>query len=171
MQRSFGNLANIAAGRVSAGSDVARDALFHFFQDAYHLKDWLVNDETVALPRRDVESAITELSRELAICADLCNGTKHRILRRTRTGDEATAFTGQSVTVQVGTFRQVARIGRPKPNASPDEIWVQLRVSAGLWGSRATNGRSSQTVRNSMRSASGKPFLTHGTPGCGSSPS
>ncbi|MFI6454288.1 hypothetical protein ACIBF6_22330 [Streptosporangium amethystogenes] len=33
-----------AAGPGSMGSKAARDILFHFFQDACHLKDWMKND-------------------------------------------------------------------------------------------------------------------------------
>jgi hypothetical protein len=78
---------------------VARDRLFHFFQDAYHLKDWIKNDP--ATKRLPVETAI---AAELAVCADLANGTKHFRLDPKkgpgpRTGDPSTAFVSQSVTV------------------------------------------------------------------------
>ena len=36
-----------ATGQVMASSDEGRDALFHFFQDAYHLKDWIKNDPAI----------------------------------------------------------------------------------------------------------------------------
>lgn len=109
MHRSHARLLDIAGGRISTDSSTARDALFHFFQDAYHLKDWLINDE-IAVSKRDVERAVSA-SKELSICADLCNGTKHRALTRDpRTGDPSTAFVGQSVTVHLGSLEQLASI-------------------------------------------------------------
>lgn len=110
MRRSYLRLSAIAEGRTPTDSSTARDALFHFFQDGYHLKDWLINDESACITRDEAEQAVSE-SELLSICADLCNGTKHRALTRTaRTGDASTAFTGQSVTIQVGSFEQLASV-------------------------------------------------------------
>ena len=110
MRRSLVRLVAIAEGRAPADSSTARDALFHFFQDAYHLKDWLINDESACLTRAEVEETVSQ-SRQLSMCADLCNGTKHRTLtRKARTGDPSTAFTGQSVTIQVGSLEQLASV-------------------------------------------------------------
>ena len=100
MLRSHSQLRGISTGAFSASSDEARDCLFHFFQDAYHLKDWIKNDPSIA--PADAEGFINE-SEPLQICADLCNGTKHFLLRRSRTGDDSTAFTSQSVTVRPAT--------------------------------------------------------------------
>jgi hypothetical protein len=97
MRRSYERLTAIAAGRTAGSSDEARDALFHFFQDAYHLKDWIKNDPAVMTT--DVEGLINNTD-VLRLCADLCNGTKHFQLTRARTGDVSTAFTSQSVSVR-----------------------------------------------------------------------
>ncbi|AUT02047.1 hypothetical protein CLI64_17570 [Nostoc sp. CENA543] len=63
------------------------DAIFNFVVTAYHLKDWLKQEATTFTPQ-DVEHYVS--SHEfLSICADLCNGSKHRILtsaRSTATG-------------------------------------------------------------------------------------
>jgi hypothetical protein len=100
----------IAEGRTPTDSSTARDALFHFFQDGYHLKDWLINDERVDVVPSEVERAVSA-SERLSMCADLCNGTKHRALTRTaRTGDPSTAFTGQSVTIHVGSLEELASV-------------------------------------------------------------
>ncbi len=65
-------------------SEEATDALVHFFQDAYHLKDWIKNDEDVTAPelRRAIER---ELFGDrgpvvMRLCADMCNGAKHHTL-------------------------------------------------------------------------------------------
>lgn len=97
MMRSHGRLRSIANGELTASSDEARDALFHFFQDAYHLKDWIKNDPGVST--NDVEQFINEVE-PMQICADLCNGTKHLTLDRPRTGDSSTGFTSQNVAVR-----------------------------------------------------------------------
>jgi hypothetical protein len=108
MGRSLDRLTRAATGIDHASSDDARDLLFHFFQDAYHLKDWIKNDLTTL--GRDVEDFING-STPLSLCADLCNGTKHFRLTTTRTGDVATGFESQSVTVRpapVGSGRIAA---------------------------------------------------------------
>lgn len=108
MRRSREALREVGTTATAVGSDVARDRLFHFFQDAYHLKDWIKNDPSVQGVA--VERAITA---ELAVCADLANGTKHFGLdsaRRPgpRTGDPLTAFVSQSVTVAAPTATSTA---------------------------------------------------------------
>jgi hypothetical protein len=98
MLRSHMLLVRVAGGHDAASSDQARDALVHFFQDAYHLKDWIKNDPQVTT--RDPEHLV-DTSEPLRLCADLCNGTKHfRLTKKARTGDRTTAFTSQSVAVR-----------------------------------------------------------------------
>lgn len=100
-----------AARSSSLGSDEARDRLYHFFQDAYHLKDWVKNDDsdpTVLTPtiRNTVESIFDKVTGipTLQRAADLCNGVKHLKLTTAKTGDKATAFTNQSVSIQMGAW-------------------------------------------------------------------
>ena len=90
MRRSYRALAEHAT--TGHDSDIARDALFHFFQDAYHLKDWIKNDPRLS---SDSEAAV-RASEELQLCADRCNATKHFVLTTTRTGDFDTGFDSQS---------------------------------------------------------------------------
>lgn len=51
------------------------DVAMAFFQSAYHLKDWIIKDHLEL--RHKLESAFSNRPR-LALCADICNGTKHR---------------------------------------------------------------------------------------------
>jgi hypothetical protein len=44
MQRTDARFCATSAGATSVPSAEARDDLIHFFQDAYHLKDWLKQD-------------------------------------------------------------------------------------------------------------------------------
>jgi hypothetical protein len=53
---------------------MARDDLIHFFQDAYHLKDWLKHDPVSSSVTGTVEADITA-DDSLTMCADL--GKRH----------------------------------------------------------------------------------------------
>lgn len=107
MLRSHQRLAE-AAGPSSVGSDEARDRLFHFFQDAYHLKDWLKNDDDPLLPsKKDVEALFTDPQQRIPdfqLTADLCNGVKHRTLwsGSSKTGDDLTNIIRQDAHVMLG---------------------------------------------------------------------
>lgn len=118
-----------AAGPSSLGSDEARDRLYHFFQDAYHLKEWIKNSPT-GQPRLDKAGAVVEdlfapekgAPVHMRIAADLCNGIKHlRLDGETKTGDPCTTFTRQDATARPATVRARADIpdGGPAPAAPP----------------------------------------------------
>jgi hypothetical protein len=64
-------------------SDYYQDEAYAFFQNAYHLKDWLKNDPNSSAIVSDIEQVISQ-SRNLSLCADLCNGSKHLRLDRPR---------------------------------------------------------------------------------------
>lgn len=59
------------------------DIAYAFFLNCYHLKDWLINDPDLIIPAEEIESYITE-NECLAICADICNASKHLRLDRSR---------------------------------------------------------------------------------------
>lgn len=129
MKRSFDQLTNYATGEQFASSDVARDALFHFFQDALHLGDWLVNDNRVQISKVEIHGngqdklGLLKTDLNLALCGDLANGTKHFKLSTAnpKTGDLNTAFVGQGVTVRPG----VATAGGPEiPPEAPSHNWT-----------------------------------------------
>ena len=104
MLRSHQRLVDYAEGKGVSGSAPVRDALFHFFVDAYHLKDWIKNDPATNRFGTDVE---TETGKHpLNLCADICNGVKHLELTKARTGDLTTAVKTQSVTVHVGSHSE-----------------------------------------------------------------
>ena len=99
MLRSHGRLIERAMGQVMASSDETRDMLFHFFQDAYHLKDWIKNDSTAETG--DVEKFV-KAHPPLALCGDLCNGTKHYKLTSTKTGDLTTSLPARAYLSDLG---------------------------------------------------------------------
>jgi len=89
------------------GSAQAWDALYHFFQDAFHRKDWIKAERPNGIAPADVEELFdsdpTKSEVEMRLCADLCNRTKHAELKKViRTGDPQTRFASQSVNVYVG---------------------------------------------------------------------
>lgn len=102
MRRSYQRLLGYAEGRTpSEDAAEAEDALLHFFQDAYHLKDWIRQNEPGH--SKSVESQFKKPAGPLPmlLCADLCNGSKHFVLTRSaRLGGE---FVSHSVTVRPPT--------------------------------------------------------------------
>jgi hypothetical protein len=58
-------------------SEANMDDIYAFFQNCYHLKDWLRNDPAYTFHSgKEIEEHVNQ-SRELSICADICNGSKH----------------------------------------------------------------------------------------------
>ena len=58
-------------------SGASMDYSYAFFQHCYHMKDWLRNDPAYTFHSdKEIEDHISK-SRELSICADICNGSKH----------------------------------------------------------------------------------------------
>jgi hypothetical protein len=100
MLRSHQRLHQIAEGAVNAPSSEATDALIHFLQDAYHLKDWVKKDDSVTTT--NVENHIKR-SSVMRLCADLCNGTKHLKLTSPKTGDKEAAISSQGTVIRLGS--------------------------------------------------------------------
>jgi hypothetical protein len=64
------------------------DMLFAFFQNCWHLKDWIKND---AAAPRTLAGPIEQLCgqhQSLLLCADVANGTKHLRLTSPRVGGQ-----------------------------------------------------------------------------------
>jgi hypothetical protein len=67
-------------------TEVYDDDLYHFLQDAWHLKDWLKNDPAVSQQvRTSVERDVNGVPA-LRLAADLAIGSKHFDLRSPREG-------------------------------------------------------------------------------------
>lgn len=62
-----------------------KDDLYHFFQDCWHLKDWIRNYPTLDKNKKDIENKV-ENSTYIKICSDIANRTKHFQLNGTGTG-------------------------------------------------------------------------------------
>jgi len=62
-----------------SGSADLEDFAFAFFENCYHLREWIEN--TSATSTADLDSLFAR-SRVLRLCRDLCNGTKHLTITR-----------------------------------------------------------------------------------------
>lgn len=77
-----------------------RDDVIHFFQDCYHLKDWIKNDEIIKVKYKKLPEKVEKfvLSSEImGIVADIANASKHLELddnkmRKPKTGDKNIDF-------------------------------------------------------------------------------
>jgi len=58
----------------SGGTVDNLDVLFAFFQNCYHLRDWLERSRTMS--KQQLDNFFQE-HEEMQICRDICNGTKH----------------------------------------------------------------------------------------------
>jgi hypothetical protein len=63
-------------------SDHYDDIVVSFFQHCYHVKDWIKHDpQNPGAPKVE---AFINATPELAICADICNASKHLTLDKSR---------------------------------------------------------------------------------------
>ncbi|GAA3123306.1 hypothetical protein [Nonomuraea salmonea] len=132
MLRSRARLAE-AAGPSSIGSDEARDRLYHFFQDAFHLRDWLrySDDPTITAKAAALWGAGSHIKATpvLALCHDICIGVKHFRVDRPATGDAATTISSQSVTLNVAVLSAQAYIDSGKAErGAPAELTTAIHV-------------------------------------------
>lgn len=66
------------------------DDCFHvFFQTSWHVKDWLLNDETVDQATRTAATVDAEKERPIRIAADIANSAKHLVRQGDRTGADS----------------------------------------------------------------------------------
>jgi hypothetical protein len=54
-----------------------QDMMWAFFQNCWHVKDWLKNDPLVSQVVKDAAIQLAHKSQYLKMCQELCNGTKH----------------------------------------------------------------------------------------------
>jgi hypothetical protein len=54
-----------------------QDMVWAFFQNCWHVKDWVEHDPKVSRPVKDAVEDQARRSWALKICRELCNGTKH----------------------------------------------------------------------------------------------
>ena len=105
VKRYYDRFAELDKGRIhNADSDNYVDDIYAFFQNCYHLKDWIKNDGSIGIPgiKDRVEQHING-SRSLRLCADLCNGTKHLARDRSDRSKENPKFGGKTFGLGIGS--------------------------------------------------------------------
>jgi hypothetical protein len=87
MKRWYQRFDELNQGRIhNLMSENYLDEIYAFFQNCYHLKDWLKNDSVV---NNAIQSAVEPYiisNNHLLLCADICNSLKHLALTRPRSG-------------------------------------------------------------------------------------
>lgn len=100
------------------------DDIVAFFQNCYHIKDWLKNDPGFTKhSSSEIEDYVSK-TLSLAICADICNGSKHLDLNRgARSGDVpkigqkvisldvTTVISGKEIPTRIGIQLEIEHAG------------------------------------------------------------
>jgi len=77
VKRWYQRLKNITDGREhNLPSEYYQDEVLAFFINCYHLKDWIINDNSAEISSKSVEDFVNQ-SEFLRVCGDVCNGSKH----------------------------------------------------------------------------------------------
>lgn len=90
------------------------DDLWSFFQNCWHLKDWVKHDPDVSKSLNETIEEIVEKYPHIMVCADLANRTKHLRLNLKPRVDAQ--FKQRNVTIHVGN-----------PTTSESEHIITLR--------------------------------------------
>jgi len=103
VQLGLARIEDIYAGRPEPeGTAGASYDVLTFFVTCHHLVDWIASDAELTRSTRRKARGLVRDSKELRMCADLANRSKHCSLRHARTGDLSTGPSGIDVAVMVG---------------------------------------------------------------------
>lgn len=115
MLRSFALLKQIGERRAQPQDVIsARDVVYHFCCDAFHLRDWIaatlgIDEATMKIIARQIDTDVIVPSPELSACCDIANGFKHLTLHRrsyvTRTNQGYAELVSHGVTIGVPPMR------------------------------------------------------------------
>lgn len=113
------------------------DDIWSFFQNCWHLKDWIKNDPHVSI-HGSIEDLVKK-SPPLMICADLANGTKHlKFDRPPRVGAKPSHW---NMTITPGESSTVEYLIDPGTGTKQDALdlarscvaeWERLLAAEGL---------------------------------------
>ena len=103
LKRQFLNVKSIQQNISKTGlPDYLKDQISHFFQDCFHLKDWLKKDEP--LLKQDIEELFDYMRglEPFKVCADFANREKHSEANKVTRIDPNTSIKGIVVNVTIG---------------------------------------------------------------------
>jgi hypothetical protein len=79
-----------------------QDMMWAFFQNCWHLKDWVKNDPLASEVQKNSVIDQAHASALLGICRDLCNGTKHLGLDQNPSSGTGAAHHHINITIKPG---------------------------------------------------------------------
>ena len=91
---------------INLSPDYYYNEVYAFFQNCYHLKDWIKNDDTVKLPEKNVDNFIKQ-NECMSLCADICIGIKHLEQKSSTWSGQVPKFKGREFSLSLG--------GEPEP--------------------------------------------------------
>jgi hypothetical protein len=99
----------------NADPTVQLDDLYHFFQDCWHLKDWIKNDDTLSQATRDAIVKEAERTESLKFCAELAIESKHLVLKHPRKEKKGATLWRWDITQKTSNPNS-ATVARRSPN-------------------------------------------------------
>src|SRR5262245_44176756 len=93
---------NDGTEHAAASSDYYIDDIYAFFQNCYHLKDWIKNDKTAPQAKKDDVEDHINAHPCLRLCADICNGLKHLVLTKPLRSGAEPAMKGRQFGLWLG---------------------------------------------------------------------
>lgn len=103
----------------SSSMEEYEDAVYHFFQDAWHLKDWLKHDPNISASVKSRIEADLRTQQSLCAAADIANGSKHVELPNSRVGAK---ISERRVNVYIGEICRVKHERRIEIGSSGTSI-------------------------------------------------
>lgn len=122
------------SGRIhDRASDNYIDEIYAFFQNCYHLKDWLKNDATVDRSVRDKVESFINAERPLRLCADICISLKHLRIDRPRSGEHP-RFGGRHFGVNLGSGPTTLSVRHVvETNVGPEDAYALACQCVDAW--------------------------------------
>ncbi len=129
VNRYYGRFKKLNDGMVhSAPSDNYLDDVHAFFQNAYHLKDWLKNDAAFTKHTdQEIEDYVSNTAA-LAICADICNSTKHLALTSTPRSGVRPSIGKKQISID---FTEEISVSGTPPKEHPPMIAMKIQIRHG----------------------------------------
>jgi hypothetical protein len=130
-------LDRILADRAAAYVVDYQDDVWAFFQNCWHLKDWVKHDPLVPQDIKDRIVSAAEVSTVLALCHDMANGTKHLHLHRPQAGaahSHVTLATGANQGPAIDCIIETSTGPRSAREVAEECVaaWVRILSAEGL---------------------------------------